>query len=180
MPHPQAEREVVQRPGLYTRLGTLIKWATAGSVGIMLVKLVMRGLNQLRKLMVLPAPQPVASVGGAPQAPVKLSFSSTVLVVVLPAILSAVLTNAQVNFPVWAQSFVSFLRQLVNGKIYTRTVEFKTKYNQWGYQMSDSHSDHRNNFLQKAVTLKVASRKDYGFETAQVFQQQRLPQSIYT
>merc|ERR1719506_1181397 len=82
--------------------------------------------------------------------------------------LSAALTNAQAHFPLMAQQTVAYIQELVHGKQYTRTVEFKTKYNQWGYQMSDNTVDHRNNFLQKAVTLKVASEKDYDFETAQI------------
>ena len=80
---------------------------------------------------------PMAAVAlPAPKQPA-LRMSTLALMVVLPAVIGASLSAMQQNIPLWVTRAILLLRALLRGKQYTRTIEFKTRFNQWGYVISD-------------------------------------------
>ena len=165
----QSDRE----EGASSQIARMGRWVLLVGGTTALARLIIGIFAKLKAM--LPAPKP----GASPQVPgldgVVLQGASKVTgkmmfwLLVLPALLSAALNNLQAYFPTWAMQLIESMKTFIHGQAYRRTIEFKTRYNSYGYEITDSSADHRNNFLQKAITLKVASEaKEYRFQTAQV------------
>jgi len=73
-----------------------------------------------------------------------------------PSLLAAILAIVQKRVPFFAAKVAKLFARILRGKAYTRVIQYKKKYNRWGYPVHESNPEHRNNFLHKAILLKIA------------------------
>lgn len=97
------------------------------------------------------------------------SLLSSLSLLLVPALLSAVFANFNNNARQTVALATSKLRGLVHGEEYTRTVQFQQRYNSSGYRIDGGGGGDRNNILQKAIMQHIAAlEKDLDFEEARV------------
>jgi hypothetical protein len=86
-------------------------------------------------------------------------FAAIFATLILTSMATPLLSNAEGNIKVCVQGAWKWVLKLMQRNTYTRTIEFQQRHNKYGYRIHEADSDDRNQILQKAVTLFIASKE---------------------